>query len=87
MKSLRKFWFVFERLQQPSAINLGCGVTAYDKDDAIILLRDYIFGNNGPPTILNCIEDVSLDQIEQKHARPNIGDTEVRGIWFPQGYT
>jgi hypothetical protein len=86
MRKLRKFWFRFETIPKPTAINLGCGVTAYTRDDAVGLLRDYVFGANGPPPIIECIEDVEMDQIEQEHARPNAGDTEIRGIWFPQGY-
>jgi hypothetical protein len=86
MSRLHKFWFRFETLPKSTAINLGCGVTAYSRDDALILLRKYVFGPNGPPPIIEFIEDVDLDQIEQKHARPSIGDTSRRGIWFPQGY-
>ena len=86
MKTLRRFWFRFEALPKPTAINLGCGVTAYTLDDAIDLLRDRIFGKIGLPPIIECIEDVEMDQIEQKHARPNVGNTQIRGIWFPQGY-
>lgn len=86
MSNLRKFWFRFEALPRPTAINLGCGVTADSRDDALQLLREHVFGPNGPPPIVEYIEDVELDQIEQKHARPNIGDPQRRGIWFPQGY-
>jgi hypothetical protein len=86
MNSLRKFWFRFETLPRPTAVNLGCGVTAYNRDDALNLLREHVFGPYGLPPIVECIEDVELDQIEKKHARPNIGDTERHGIWFPLGY-
>jgi hypothetical protein len=85
-QQVRKYWFRFERRPKPTAINLGCGVTAYDYDDAIGLLRDRIFGANGPPPIVEAIEDVDLSSLEQKHVLPNIGDTATRGIWFPQGY-
>jgi hypothetical protein len=86
MSELHKFWFKFEPIPLPSAINVGCGVTAYDLNDALQMLRDYVFGHNGPPSIVQCIEDVEMREIEQNHAYPNIGDTERRGIWFPQGY-
>jgi hypothetical protein len=87
MKSLRKFWFRFEPLPRPTAVNIGCGVTAFDREDAISIIKQLIFGENGPPPILESREDVSLDDIEQNHARPNVGNLEVRGIWFPQGYS
>jgi hypothetical protein len=86
MNSLRKYWFRFESLPRPTVVNLGCGVTTYTRDDALNLLREHVFGPNGPPTIVECIEDVELHQIERKHSCPNIGDTQCRGIWFPQGY-
>jgi len=86
MKSLRRYWFKFEKLPRPSAINLGCGVSAYDYEDAIILLRERVFGANGPPHIEQCIEDVDITTLESKHVLPNLGVVDVRGIWFPQGY-
>ncbi|MGY3234875.1 hypothetical protein ACVMAJ_001765 [Bradyrhizobium sp. USDA 4448] len=86
MKELRRFWFKFERLPMPTALNLGCGVTAHDYDDAIKLLREFVFGPNGPPTIVQLVEDVELSALERNHVQPNLGNTEVRGIWFPQGY-
>jgi hypothetical protein len=81
---LRKFWFRLETLPRPTAINLGCGVMAYTKDDAMRLLRDHVFDRHGLLSIIECIEDAGMDQIEQNHARPNIGNTDIRGIWFPQ---
>ncbi len=87
MSSLRLFWFRFEPLPRPTAINLGCGVTAYSRDDALSLIREHVFGSNDPPPIIDYIEDVRLDQIEQNHVRPNIGNIQRRGIWFPQGYS
>jgi hypothetical protein len=75
MKSLKRFWFKFEISPKPDAINLGCGVSAYDYEDAILLLRKYVFGANGPPLIEQCIEDVDILTLEAN-----------RGIWFPQGY-
>ena len=32
------------------------------------------------------IEDVRPSDLESRHVFPNIGDMEVHGIWFPQGY-
>jgi hypothetical protein len=87
MKNLRKFWFRLEKVPMPTAINLGCGVTAHSKDDALGILNDHVFSQHGPLAVLSCIEDVGMHQIEQYHARPNVGDIEARGIWFPQGYT
>jgi len=83
---LRLFWFQFEKSPLPTIVNLGVGASAYSYDDAIALLRERVFGPDGPPTIEQCIEDVSLNDLEQNHVLPNIGLINVRGIWFPQGH-
>ena len=83
---MKLFWFKFERLPRPTPINLGVGITAYDYDDAIALLRERMFGPNGPPEIEECIENIRLEDLEKNHVLPNIGAFLVRGIWFPQGY-
>lgn len=86
MKPLRRYWFRFEKFPKPSAINLGCGVSAYDYEDALVLLRERVFGGNGPPPIEQCIEDVEISTLEANHVLPNLGRVDIRGIWFPQGY-
>ena len=84
--TLRRFWVRFEQLPRPTAINLGCGVTALSLNDALSIIQERVFGDDPCPSIVECIEDVSLEQIEQKHARPNIGNVLRRGVWFPQGF-
>lgn len=86
MTRLRKFWFRFEKHPRPTAINLGCGVTAYDYNDAIVVLRERVFGPNGPPEILELIEDIEVEALEKNHVLPNLGNFETRGVWFPRGY-
>jgi hypothetical protein len=86
METVRKFWFQFEKLERPTALNLGCGVSAADYEDALNLLKERIFGPNGPPQIVRCIEDVQTTDLEKNHVLPNIGQMDIRGIWFPQGY-
>jgi hypothetical protein len=86
MKTLKRYWFSFENLGKPSALNLGCGVTAYGYDDAINLLRERVFAGKELPRIVGCNEDLDVSTLDQKHVLPNIGLVTVRGIWFPQGY-
>ena len=86
MKSLRRYWFNFEKLSKPSPLNLGCGVTAYDYDDAINLLCQRVFAGKELPRIVEYSEDVDVSNLDQKHVLPNIGLVTSRGIWFPQGY-
>ena len=37
------------------------------------------------PRIMDIAEDVEISDLEQRHVLPNIGDMNVRGIWFPKG--
>lgn len=81
-----RYWVTFERINKPTPLNLGCGVTAYDQGDAIALMQRYIFGHTMIPAIANVITDVEMDDLDQHHVVPNVGDVSIRGIWFPQGY-
>jgi len=85
MAHLRRFWFEFEQIPRPTAVNLGCGVTAYSREDALALVRERVFGANGP-ALVRVIDDVTPDQLETNHVLPNLGNVVQRGIWFPQGY-
>lgn len=86
MKKLTRFWFNFEQTRSFSPVNLGCGITAYDYDDAITLLHKRVFTNETVPTITACIQDVDVSTLDPNHVLPNIGSVVVRGVWFPQGY-
>lgn len=86
MKGLRRFWFRFAGLSRPSALTLGCGVTAHDQEDALKVLRERVFAQGSFPAILECLEDVDVSTLDERHVLPNLGDVTARGIWFPQGY-
>lgn len=86
MKSLRRYWFSFEKSSRPTPLNLGCGVTAYDYDDAVKILRERVFVGKEFQKILGYIEDIDVSTLDPKHVLPNTGLVTVRGIWFPKGY-
>lgn len=86
MTQLKRYWFQFESPGSPGALNLGCGVTAYDYDDAISVLRTSIFRNREMPTITDYKENVDISTLDPKHILPNIGSVLVRGVWWPQGH-
>src|SRR5688572_1906944 len=46
MTLLHRYWFEFEPSLTPSFINMGCGVTAYDYDDAVSLLSHHVFNRS-----------------------------------------
>ena len=85
MKTLTRYWFVLERQVVPSPLNLGCGVTAYDRNDAIELLRSRALSGKAIPRVIDVIENVDVSGLDQKHVVPNMGSVTERGIWFPLG--
>jgi hypothetical protein len=87
MVKLRKYWFRFQRFAKPTPLNLGCGVTAYNYDDALALLAARVFLGEPVPPIAQVIEDVDISTLDPKHVLPNLETPVQRGVWFPKGYT
>lgn len=80
------YWFEFESSggkELPTGTWLGCGVTAHDKKDAIELLKEKVFKSWADVPVLHVKENISLDDLEQNHVAPNIGNMMIRGIWYP----
>ena len=86
---LRRYWFKFDLTidqSPPSGTLLGCGVTATSRDEAIQMLEDRVFHSGSLPPIKECVEGVDVAALDPGHVRPNMGDPEQPGIWFPLGY-
>lgn len=86
---LRRYWFKFDipiNGIYPLGLLAGCGVTAYNYEDAFNLLQNKVFINIIPPSIQVVIEDVDVSTLDKDHVLPNIGISALRGIWFPRGY-
>jgi hypothetical protein len=87
---MRRFWIEFEsvlgRHLHPGLTKAGCGVTAFDLDDALTLLGENVFPD-GVPKIGKIVEDVDISTLDQGHVLPNMGNVLVRGIWYPLGFT
>src|SRR6266850_4240155 len=84
MKLIR-FWFTFKltlRDPQPPGVLIGCGVTAFDEEDAIRILKEIVFRSYGLPEINTMVADVDISKLDQGHVLPNMGDPSRRGIWF-----
>jgi hypothetical protein len=86
MKTLRRYWFDFEAIAEPSPLNLGCGVTAHDYDDAVALLTSHVLSGQPLLRIRRVLSDIDISTLDEKHVLPNIGSVLVRGIWFPLGF-
>ncbi len=62
------------------------GVTARTKEDALHLVQEGIFNMSQTPNVKNMKEIVSINELDQNHVLPNMGEFVSRGIWFPVGY-
>jgi len=62
---------------------MGCGITAYDVNDAYGFLREQVFPVFGEEPVDEIVENVDVSKLEERHVRPNMGNPVVRGVWFP----
>jgi hypothetical protein len=92
MMELHRYWFEFEIApgdldENPSYAGLswGCGVTAYNYDDAVEILRQRVFKEDPLPEIARVVKDIDISQLDEGHVRPNMTAPSERGIWFPAG--
>ncbi len=81
------YWFEFEIEQAfdfPPGIGIGCGVTAINYEDALMLLNQKVFIHGKMPPIKKFIESIEIKTLDQGHVIPNMKSPNSRGIWFPQ---
>ncbi len=89
MIRLRRYWFTFPRSsfkELPQGIRIGCGITAYNQEDAINILQTSVFKSPEMPEFETITQDVDISTLDGSHILPNMGDVTLRGIWFPLGY-
>lgn len=86
---LTRYWLEFDRgiAKLPPGFRMGCGVTAYSEDDALYLLREYVFQGGDIPITERIIEDVDISTLDKNHVIPNMEPPNWRGIWFPRGFS
>jgi hypothetical protein len=89
MNILRRYWFEFDFSERERSYGWfylpadGCGITAYDFDDALTILRYFLLREDGLPTFSRVIEDVDVSTLDMKHILPNAGVPVWRGVWYP----
>jgi hypothetical protein len=87
---LTRYWILFDiPPDQPVSIiwyRTGCGVTGYSYDDALDLLREFIFEPLGKelPSIRALLEHIDVSTVVENHIRTNISVPVWRGVWFPR---
>ncbi|MCQ4142482.1 MULTISPECIES: hypothetical protein [Chryseobacterium] len=87
MTKLIRFWFTFEHSTTlPPTLKLGCGITGYNYEDALILLKQKVFKGNEEIVIKDCVENINLTNLDSNHILPNILPPNFRGVWYPLGY-
>jgi hypothetical protein len=59
----------------------GCGVTAFDRDDAVHLVG--VFLGSEPPVPASVIEDVDVSTLDENHVLSNMLPPSERGVWYP----
>lgn len=79
---MKPYWITFEPMPQPTALNMGAGVTARSDGDAR-RIANAAFATAKIATVIVVDDAASL---EQGHVLPNMGSMIVRGVWFPLGY-
>jgi hypothetical protein len=87
---LVQYWIEFDLSlndPHPPGLLAGCGVTAYDYDDALQLIRERIFVTTALPHIKKVVEDIDISTLDANHVLTNMLVPIRRGIWFPAGYS
>jgi hypothetical protein len=80
---LTRYWFEFVRGGRPTALSLGCGITAYNLDDARRVLRQAVFPLYGERAVARVIEGVDVASLDAERVRPRLGNSAAPGVWFP----
>ena len=82
---LIRFWVEFDWGDQAPkrAERLGCGVTAFDREDALRLIAEVAFANEDMPLIRSVTENIDIRTLDPGHVLPSMGAPSERGVWFP----
>lgn len=85
-----RYWFKFDFTNYadiiPYGAYLGCGITAANYEQAMLLLKTKVFYDVELPNIIECIENVDIRTLDQGHVIPNMRAPIYFGIWYPLGY-
>jgi len=71
----RPYWITIEG-------RLGVGVTAQNDQEALAIAAPAL----GTSEARSVTPISTLEELDQRHVVPNMGNWLKRGIWFPQGF-
>jgi hypothetical protein len=74
---LTRFWFPLSR-------GVGIGVTASSDEEALRFAEDVRQEFFPDATIGRPIRDIDVSTLDAGHVLPNIGPSNVRGVWYPR---
>ena len=66
----------------PTVLTVGCGVTGYDEDDCLDLIRAEIFDERPLPEMRSRVPDIDVSTLPEPLQR-HLGSSASRGVWFP----
>ncbi len=61
--SLRRFWVTFEPSAAPPGMSLGCGVSAWSREDALRLVAEHLGLEPPEPNVV--VEDIDVSTLEK----------------------
>jgi len=87
---MTRYWFKFDAKHDdkniPFGLNMGCGITAYDYEDALLILQHKVFKSKEIPSSIQVIKNIDISTLDSGHILPNIAPSNRRGVWYPSFY-
>ena len=75
---LTRYWFTFQGdIDSIGICRPGCGITAHNYEDAIAIIRKYVYAERDIPEIKSVQENVDISTLDQNHVLPNMGNCLV----------
>ena len=96
MAPLTRYWIELDWPSHPPRTigvqePVGFGVTAFDLDDALSLIRREFFDRmaragipKAEPPVRRVTEDVDVSTLDANHVLPNMHPPNWRGVWYPR---
>jgi hypothetical protein len=73
---LIRYWFKTD-------IGFGYGVTAFSQSDAESLLASFVERIGKDRKVVEIVPNIDIRTLDQNHVIPNMGPSNIRGVWYP----